>query len=426
VTIIGENQGPLAPHLYDVLAFTAHEVRALTYAAMVPGESYTPTPLYKKVMSLQGDSPAWKLGKYVPYGYCEAFAQYGLVTEESVIVKSRSAQAYVVAEKPRELILPFVGHLLDISLNEDQSLIEIFGPPQTSSEQGTRTCQRRLAVLGALEQTQEKIMPLAAITTLLGIYPAQADMIAEDLAASEVVNLKSSGRGQPTIIYMAKPDLAEATFRQDITSALFLDIVSCIVNHFSSPETVPFTNAEVADRLLNSTKYEDTSEFRQRISAHTFYLAKQRDLLDFKRKISQSDAGREVIWATEKQRQLIGKVLKAVQGVKSPSKDYLEEGQSTVEAILGDKELVNYLVAKAKQSSLGRKVLQEAQEKIQEGFDAVLTQDTWLNRREIQAALADHDIVLDVTAVKSHLKSLVGLGRLAIQETREGYKYSRA
>ena len=41
---------------------------------MVPQEPYTVAPLHKRVMSLQGDEPAWKLNKNSSHDYCAASA----------------------------------------------------------------------------------------------------------------------------------------------------------------------------------------------------------------------------------------------------------------------------------------------------------------------------------------------------------------
>ncbi|HUD07269.1 MAG TPA: hypothetical protein VMR34_05260 [Candidatus Saccharimonadales bacterium] len=412
------------PHLYDVIAAAGnHEVKAATLAAMEPDTAYTMTPIYNEVMALQGRNPEWKLHKRTPHDFCSKFASIGgfaeLVTTES------GATAYRTLDEAERLVLPLVGQLVGVSLNEDPSLVAFFGPTQTNSERGIRPCERRIGLMELLRQSEGHEVSTAVLSDRLELATAHAGNIIGDLVVNNIVSSEASGRGKPTISYSPEKGFEGLSVDPSQASELLIDIVNFLQTYFHCYPDSSIYNETIAQALIDSGQYDEPlTPLIREVSAKTNYLENMRKALKAKRDID-TDNAREVIWATETQLEVINSVLDVVEGIQNPSDDYLDQGLENVARIKKDPKLVKYLMHKAKRDSIGLKRSGKEQQAIRTAIQAVIeSSPVPLSKTEVWQALLDSGVILDVISVYQHLNEALDLGNIAMSETRQGYKYS--
>jgi hypothetical protein len=131
-----------------------------------------------------------------------------------------------------------------------------------------------------------------------------------------------------------------------------------------------------------------------------------------------------VVSASTAQLAIISTALDAISGIQTPTRQYIDEGLGKLEVITGDPEMVNYLVHKAKTDSIGRKMRDEEQQRVQAQMATMFAATaTPLSVREVQDQLREAGDNLDRVTVRRHIKLLAAAGTLATIETAQGNKY---
>ncbi len=407
------------PQLYDVIAGIGNnEMKGLVFGLMRDDVGYTASPLHSKTLSLQGETPAWDVAVQTPFSYCETFATVGVVAKSTV-----EPLAYAINDLGKKLALPLLGHLLVVSLDEEQSLADFHGPTQTNSASGVRPCQRRIEIMRVLRDTDGVKTPMSKLGSLLGIKISAVGSVAEDLAVNDIIQRESSGRGKSTVTYTAEPGLAEVKLRRDVGSQLLFDVADVLQRHFKTSDE-PVNNAQIASKLIADYGYTaDKTALIKKVSNKTNQLANIRKVLKSSRDV-EGENTREAVWATEQQLIVIDNLLRAIEGVEKPTTKYLSEGREKLELIMGDYDMVNYLIAKARKDSVGLKRLPDGQQKGLNAIKSVVGSATApLSIREVQDALLEQDLNLDRATIRNYLGRFVNLGGIATQETPEGDKY---
>jgi hypothetical protein len=389
---------------------------------MHPDISYTISPLHHAVMALQGEQPAWKLGKNTPHNYCTTFANVGLVARGTV--GANGAVAFKITERGKFLARPLVGHLLDLSLSVDQPLLAFFGPTQTNSDRGIRPSERRIKLMQLMYARGGMTQAPHELADEMDLSISHLSDVAEDMAAYGILSHESSGRGKPTIKFKAGPDLRSMELREDVGSPLLFDIAALLQGHFEKQPDSALSNKDIAEMLLETGKYnEPLTSLIRRVSRKTHHFSTTREALVPIRDAVVENA-RQVIWANDDQLETIEKALHAFTGIEQPSEEYLEAGEQKLQEIIEDQEVVNYLVSKAKDHSIGRKGIEEEQTRIRNSLLKLIKPDAPSSVRELQAILNENGINLDQNTIHVHMGVLVKLGGIAVIETSEGMKFS--
>lgn len=259
------------PNRYELLAATTPEARSITYVAMEPQQAYTVTPLHERVMSLQSNQPGWELRKNAPHEYCADFKALGLARTSNVTVAvkgiERSALAYTLTDEAREQMLPFLGHLLSISLREEQSLLEIFGSSYNSAqEDAPRPFQTRLAILGRVAAANGEAQPILDITGEASARQGYHHSGVYDLAAAELLTLEENGQRR-------HQKMVRATDQQLHTIRSVLAAIDGFYNASEAYQTEGSRMAEdiisekqSVDRLMRKAKLS-TAAYKKSLSA---------------------------------------------------------------------------------------------------------------------------------------------------------------
>lgn len=132
-----------------------HEAKALTVAAMAhnaPEDGLFSAATLDSVMhSIQGQNPGWKIGRTVPFTYCdESLGPIGAVTKSTIKnERGRSVAAYGLTDYGKEYGLAMAGLVLDWSLRYPELSVQtVLGSSQSKTE--NRTPVYRLAVLESI------------------------------------------------------------------------------------------------------------------------------------------------------------------------------------------------------------------------------------------------------------------------------------
>jgi len=416
-------EGIAPPFLYDVISAAGnHAIKGLVLAEMEPGKAVNPANIHTRVMELQGEQPAWKLHKNGPRQFCEKFARVGLVTIKAF--ETKAAVDYIITELGERLVKPLEGHLFGLSLAHEQSLLAFFGPTNTSSNKGIRPSQRRIELMQSMVATDGEPIPSARLGRRMEITPDHASQIAEDLAANSLINIESSGRGKPTITFTATSGLDGMKLRQDVGGKFLFDVASLLQAHFSKYPDGELSNADIAQELLASGQYDEPlTGLIKKVSRMTHYFAFRKKVLTPKREVSAK--AREIIWATPEQLTIMSEVLTVVEGIQAPTDDYLSEGRHKLDRIRRDPDLVKRLVSKTRRDSIGIKSTPDQQQEVRNNIFKLLPIGTAPQTvREIQVALLGRGINIDRATIHVHAKILAELGRLCVDETPEGRKFS--
>lgn len=416
----------LAPNdAYDVVSAAGnHEVKGLVLGVMEAGVPYTVKPLYDDFMALQvPGNPAWKVHTNTPHAFCKTFAGVGLVAKETV--GANGALGFAITEKGIRCRPP-IGHLLDLSLGHEPSLVGFFGPAQTNSSEHHRASGRRIGLMRLLLATNGKRTAVADVASALDVSIHKAGRIAEDLEVHDIVGYESSGRGKPTIRFMATPSLQGMEVRRNTGSQILFDIVDLLKGYFREHPNGSLSNEDIAKILIDSRGYvQPLSELIREVNKRTTHFANTRKVLSPSRQVEPKKA-RSVVWASAAQLAVIAAALDAVNGIQTPTKSYIDSGLDKLEVITSNPETVNYLVHKAKADSIGRKGKDEEQQRVQAQMTAMFaTATTPLSVSEMQHQLREGGDNFDRDTVRYHIKLLVTLGQLTSIETAQGNKYVR-
>ncbi|MDL2342391.1 MAG: hypothetical protein QFB87_04925 [Patescibacteria group bacterium] len=409
------------PQLYDVIAGVGNnEMKGLVFAAMRGGEQFTPTPLYRAIMELQGSEPAWSTSVTGPFSYCAAFAIAGAAEKTS-----DEPVAYSMNSFGQKQALPLLGHLLQVSLEVPQSLSDFHGPTATLSETGIRPCQRRLEVMRLLRDTDGELTNMTTISSLLKVKISHAAQVIQDMAATNLVEHLSTGRGKPTISFTAEPGFADMKLRSD-SRPLMVDVVDFLKKYFATSNE-PITNADIADGLLTDYGYSaDKTALIKQISNKTTQFAKKPNALKSSRDIASSNA-REAVRASEQQLQTIDSLLSVVDGARKASKAYRHEGREKLEYIVSDFDFVKTLVLKARSNSAGLKARPEAITSHQQLFATLVAAATEpISSGELRRSALARGINLDTATIRKYLLESIAAGKIAATATTQGTKYSVA
>jgi hypothetical protein len=407
------------PRLYDVISGVGNnELKGLVFGLMRNEVSYTASPLHAKTIAMQGEDPAWHVSTQTPFSYCETFTNVGVVAKSTA-----EPLAYRINEVGKKLALPLLGHLLDVSLNEEQSLAAFHGPTQTNADSAIRPSQRRIEIMRAMRDSDGAKTPMANIASKLSTKVHAAGEIAQDLAAVNIIERESSGRGKPTVSYLAEPGLADVKLRQDVGSQLLFDVAAVLKEHFKNSQD-PITNADIASALISNYGYDEgKTALIKKVSNKTHQLSHVRKVLKSVREVEGSNV-REAIWATDEQLATINNLLQVIDGMQNPTAKYLSEGREKIEVILSDPDIVNHLVAKARKDSAGLKRLPEGQQQNINAVKSLLFSSPGaLSIRDIQDKLLEQGHNLDRATIRQYTGLFVNLGRIAVQPTSEGDKY---
>jgi predicted ArsR family transcriptional regulator/uncharacterized protein YejL (UPF0352 family) len=408
---------------FDVISSVGNnEMKAIVLASMQTGVPYSTYPLHSRAMSLQGESPVWKLGVATPFDYCSTFANIGLVAEETV--GANAVKAYRISEKGKARAIPLIGHLLDLSLSEEPPLLGYFGPTNTRSAQGVRPSQRRIDVMRIAAGAETEPVRISDIARQLSIKPDHASSIAEDLESFGIISRESRGRGQHSVEYMPADRLMEFRTSNPI-SQLTLDMIEVLQAHFKHNPTEPITNIRIAQALIKDGKTDmQTKELTRLVSTKTFAMAHKNNVLISRRSIDVGTA-REIIWADPTQSKLLNKVLSIIEKFTDNDEGFIAEGNALTNVISEDSELVRYLVSKAQKASIALKGGEAERKRIGNSIFVILsTSASPLSRRQIREALAQESDNLDQNTIQLHLNELMEEGLARYQDTKAGFMYS--
>lgn len=374
-----------------------HEAKAITLITMQPGRIYTESDLWRRLIDVQGESIGWRMSKRLPFNYCSyTFSSIGLVARE-VVNPDLSTYGYEITPYGIEVGVPLVGHLLDLSLRYDKSLIQIFG--QTSSPAKT---QETIVEKEAIEF--KKRAPIARFKIfwelLTSSLPTQEKDLAnalgaerryvsnhiQELARFGIINLKSSEADKASSFYHLseeRPDEKPQAYHQ-------LILTQQIYQFFLNNPGISGSPDELGKKFM--------AEINRSVSLGTFsgilsHLAKQGYLKHegFTRYI-QSE-----IDLTEEQKIMLCELLEIIDNFQRGDREFLEEGRRKAQKILANPQTVAKLLLKAKESSQRTGATQKAeledqlfelllrypgsnttrlQQLLQENYDKELTRDT--------------------------------------------------
>lgn len=104
-----------------------HEVKAILFSLMRPGQSYSGVELQDALRAAQTAPPAWVPGSTIAAGYCrETFEPLGVVAP-AALGGDLVTTGYAVTPLGEELGKPLAGALLQFSETHACSLIDLFG-----------------------------------------------------------------------------------------------------------------------------------------------------------------------------------------------------------------------------------------------------------------------------------------------------------
>ncbi len=405
-------------------ALGTSEMKAIMVGAMKPGEPYTSKMLYQEVMDLQGAPPVWD-SKRLPYSLCGPLVSAGLLTRTTT---DDGALAHMLTPGLGEKFgLPFVGHALDISLMHEPPLVGLLGAPQPSK--GKYASENHTTLLQYLSDCNGDEQTIAEVAAAIDMKVSRICVIAGGLAGYQVLQYESSGRGQPTVRFMATAALYGAQVIHPTTTGLLAGVVALLREHFTANPDAPLANEDIARRLQDSsdTYAQLPPRFNQRVAGRTTYLA-EIGVLTSKRQIENTDKkARGRISATSGQLDTINAVLAAVKGLHRPTSDYIDEGLEKLQIIKSEPSFIRHLVEKAKSSSLGIKGHKEAMNDTRARITAFFdTAGKSLSSREVTTYLAAQGVHLMAQGVAGHLERLVAAGQLLRADSTQVRKYMRA
>ncbi|HUD05741.1 MAG TPA: hypothetical protein VMR18_02395 [Candidatus Saccharimonadales bacterium] len=409
---------------YQVASVVGNQEHKLfVYGLMVPGVPYTVTPLHTAFMELQGDDPAWVVHKNVPHEFCATFSLAQLVVEQRV--GNRNFLGYTVEEERRKLVLPFIGHLGELSLFNDPSLLDYFGPTATNSESGIRPSERRIKLMNVLRQTEGKRTRVSDLSAPLEVSVSVAGLISDDLATSRIISKESSGRGKPAVTFTPNAGLQTTEFSQSNASQILFDTVAVLQEHFRKYPDSEVSNEDIASQLVESYGYDmPNNTLHRKINSVTVYLGMKK-VITPKRKI-EGDNARGVVWATDGQLEVINQVLEIVGGLQKPDDSYIASGLDKIDTIIDEPDFVKHLVLKAKRDSIGVKGNEDEQQRIRTSIGEIAgNASPPLTLRAIQEILLDSGDKIDRATIHGHLEYLQLLGAVSLTETDQGHKYGK-
>lgn len=411
--------------IYNIASAVGNsESKALLFGAMKPGVDYSTTPLYREFMGMQGGAPVWTPSKAMPQNYCPTFASADLVVENKTGAKG--FRTHRVSELGLQVGKPLVGHLLSISSNSEVPLLAFFGPSGAEDRSGINQSEGRISFMRMMIDGEGRPHSIAESAEAMSAGLGNAATTIESMEALGLVSKSSSGRGKPTVKYSALPGLADLDIRTEATMPLLHEVAEILKKHFEeNPEGV-IDNHVIASELLRSGVTEmPESKLIQRVGKFTNYLATRRKVLDKKRDYPIDKGTRAVVQATDDQLGLMNKVVSVIDKMVDPSDADLSDGAKKLELIMSDTQLINQLLTKAKNASVGSKVKNETFAQHQSLIaELLLSSDTPLTTREIRLALAEKGINLNQWSLTQHVKQLLDSEKAQVQKTRSGRAYS--
>lgn len=399
------------------------ESKALLFGAMKPGVDYSTSPLYREFMDMQAKPQVWIPAKAMPQNYCPTFEAAGLVVEANA--GFNNAKTHRVSELGLQIGKPVVGHLLDISAKTEVPLLAFFGPSATQARSGNIQAAGRISFMRMLIEGEGKPHSIAEAAESLNSTIGSAASAIESIEALGLVKKTSSGRGKPTVEYSVLPGFADLELRSEGTMPLLHEVYDVLQKHFKDNPEVPINNHDIAAKLLKqgATNMPE-SRLIQRVGKFTNYFATKRKVLIKKRDNPIAKGTRASVQATDDQLELMSMVVAVVDNMAAPSDNYVKDGAQKLDSIMADKQLVNKLLFKAKESSPGLKATDDVFIKNRESVTDLLTTATRpLTAREVRDALVKRGVNLSRESVSLHVKQLAESGQAVAEGSTSGRTY---
>lgn len=214
--IPGQTEGELPQEMmFNLLSSVGNgEHHALDIIVMREGVIYARGDLDRVMMKHQGENPAWRMGRGVPFSHCrQSLATIGLVTREA-LSSDGTAWGYKITQYGLHTGVPFAGGLLKWSYEHpDYSLYKMFGQASSSSVKNEQSLDKKRA-----QETRYNLFWEISTNPSNRIRVSDlADGINEDLSFthSHLINLKKNGvilyesveRGQSVVYFKLKEDV---------------------------------------------------------------------------------------------------------------------------------------------------------------------------------------------------------------------------
>ena len=197
-----------------------HEAKLLTLAVIAsqPDTYFSETKIYNELKNRQGEEPAWKLNKGVPFKYClNSLEPIGAVVEGQAKGSLGPIVAYKASEFGVNHGLPLAGALLDWSLkNPDFSLIQIFGSTNSKSE--VRSPEVRLRIYNELLTEPTGIVSYDGISDSFEDTGIEGKIVygqLRDMANLGVLKIKSVQVNYNPLIKIVNPNFVHVGIKFD-------------------------------------------------------------------------------------------------------------------------------------------------------------------------------------------------------------------
>lgn len=419
--LLGEFHQP-----YELIVHFSNEAKAASFGVVPLQGSITATEMARDVTRLQGPNPIWQMSNGLAGFYAKGLEKAGLLDSEAI----PNAQRNVMFSHTRYgklLGIPTAGHLLGLSAEVPQSLIQISGPIQNRNAAGERPCQRRFGVMALLNSNDGEKLRTSKVAQELGVTESIMTTILDRMASADIIRKSSSGKGKAIRFYTAEDSIFEVDLSKTNTGQLFAFVLEIIQFHTRQFPDVPFSNLDVVQILKQNYGYAHADpKLSYDVARITRNLAESKGALKPLSAFEGKNT-RALVWTTPEQRKVINKILAVVDGVIAPTDDFLALGKSNLRDILANQDLFNSLISKAKDKSPGFKAQAAEQQRIRTTISNIVHEaGKPMTGRQIQEMLHDQGEILGMSPIRTHLRHLAKNNGVSCTETPVGILYEAA
>ena len=338
----------------DMIATVANnEAKALTLAAMAASgnRELSTRDIYDLFISMQGDVPAWddmNLGG--PAGYAEnTFVTIGTVAKHVTSTPGGARRKrFELTEYGEKIGVATVGMMLDQSLKyPDIALYELFGKTGTPKDADHRAPYSRIQILAELAKHPQEFIRTSDLIENTGLGAVTGPV--PELGNSGLVEVERYEAGDSDV-QIAVPDV-EAFAAQPVrtdTSDFRAKLQQFIIGQIQAgAETVGIE--EIHRYAAQIEPDEEVSSRRTRVSQAISFWRGQGLVEKSSQTFSEDE--RALVRLQPDSIELVNDMLAHVQALVEADEGYLEWGRQRAHEILGDPELVNRLLEKAKAAS---------------------------------------------------------------------------
>lgn len=332
-----------------VSAVVNHELKALTCIAMQPDTLYARVDFPALLTSIQGPNPIW-ISDDIGFDYCRSsLAPIGLVAKE-YLAEDQTTIGFIKTPYGESIGEAASGHFLDYSLKyPDFSIIELFGSTRTTAASGQRSPTVTAEIIKNLLAAKGPVRTSDLLGTPYGT--AVASTHANSLAHAGLITLIKRSNSDPIKSYaLAETPLKDLRLLPH-QSRLPSDVRDILADYLHAGKKESITIPQIITELiakhpeyLGLVTHRLNVRVRQalRLFEHKGAI---KNISDF------TNEAHSIITLTEKQRQALEDCRALLNGLETPSAEFIESGKLKATKILADPAAVKTLVQKAREKS---------------------------------------------------------------------------